>query len=128
MDAGAAVMLLQPDLTPERLLAELTSLLLDRERLAAMGAKPNPRPARRAGAHRRDAMVLALASGSSGSEITKPRRAGGVSPSHLRNVLPVTAAAAAVRATTAPTPAVEAPPPPAGAPPPWKPPPDERRR
>jgi UDP-N-acetylglucosamine--N-acetylmuramyl-(pentapeptide) pyrophosphoryl-undecaprenol N-acetylglucosamine transferase len=37
--AGAAVMMLQVDVTPETLLGELTRLLLDRAALAEMGAK-----------------------------------------------------------------------------------------
>jgi len=37
--AGAAVMMLQADVTPERLLGELSRLLLDRPALAEMGAK-----------------------------------------------------------------------------------------
>ena len=37
--AGAAVMMLQADLTPEKLLAELVSLLLDAERLRTMGER-----------------------------------------------------------------------------------------
>ncbi len=60
VDAGAAVMILQPDLTPERLLDELTTLLLDRERLAVMGA--NARTLARPGALERIAkMALELA-------------------------------------------------------------------
>jgi UDP-N-acetylglucosamine--N-acetylmuramyl-(pentapeptide) pyrophosphoryl-undecaprenol N-acetylglucosamine transferase len=39
VQAGAAVMLLQQELTPERLLAELTGLLRDPKRLRAMGEK-----------------------------------------------------------------------------------------
>jgi UDP-N-acetylglucosamine--N-acetylmuramyl-(pentapeptide) pyrophosphoryl-undecaprenol N-acetylglucosamine transferase len=59
--AGAAVMILQPDLTPERLLQELTTLLLDGNRLAQMGA--NARTLARPGALERIAeMALALAS------------------------------------------------------------------
>ena len=38
-EAGAAVMMLQADVTPETLLGELSRLLLDRSRLAEMGAK-----------------------------------------------------------------------------------------
>ena len=38
-DAGAAVMVLQAEITPARLLSELTALLRDHSRLAAMGAK-----------------------------------------------------------------------------------------
>ncbi len=61
VQAGAAVMILQPDLTPERLLDELTALLLHRKRLIAMGA--HARILARPGALERIAeMALKLAS------------------------------------------------------------------
>ena len=55
--AGAAVMLLQQDLTPEKLLAALTTLLNDRSALTAMGERA--RTLARPGALERIAAIVA---------------------------------------------------------------------